>query len=108
VECKRVDAARLTPSIRTALETLELAKLLVIYAGHLPYPLAENIQVIPLTRLADNPTSLLVLATYVRATESGRAKFECTNILWKYSRRFGRALEDSQADLTDLGAWRYM
>jgi len=28
---------------------------------------------------------------------------ECTNILWKYSRRFGRPLEDSQADLSDLG-----
>ncbi len=27
---------------------------------------------------------------------------ECTNILWKYSRRFGRRLEDSQADLADL------
>jgi predicted nucleic acid-binding protein len=28
---------------------------------------------------------------------------ECANILWKYSRRFGRSLEDSQADLADLG-----
>ena len=28
---------------------------------------------------------------------------ECANILWKYSRRFGRPLEDSQADLADLG-----
>lgn len=28
---------------------------------------------------------------------------ECANILWKYTRRFGRALEDSQADLADLG-----
>jgi predicted nucleic acid-binding protein len=28
---------------------------------------------------------------------------ECTNILWKYSRRFGRSLEDCQADLVDLG-----
>ncbi len=28
---------------------------------------------------------------------------ECTNILWKVSRRFGRPLEDSQADLADLG-----
>jgi predicted nucleic acid-binding protein len=27
---------------------------------------------------------------------------ECTNILLKYTRRFGRALEDSQADLADL------
>jgi predicted nucleic acid-binding protein len=28
---------------------------------------------------------------------------ECTNILWKYSRRFGRPLEDSLSDLADLG-----
>ncbi len=27
---------------------------------------------------------------------------ECTNILLKYMRRFGRSLEDSQADLADL------
>ncbi|MGC1376112.1 MAG: type II toxin-antitoxin system VapC family toxin [Anaerolineales bacterium] len=27
---------------------------------------------------------------------------ECTNILLKYSRRFGRPLKDSQADLADL------
>ena len=29
---------------------------------------------------------------------------ECANILWKYSRRFGRSLGDSQADLADLGS----
>ena len=28
---------------------------------------------------------------------------ECTNILLKYARRFGRSLEDSRADLLDLG-----
>jgi predicted nucleic acid-binding protein len=27
---------------------------------------------------------------------------ECANILWKYIQRFGRSLEDSQADLVDL------
>jgi predicted nucleic acid-binding protein len=27
---------------------------------------------------------------------------ECANILWKYIRRYGRALEDCQADLADL------
>jgi predicted nucleic acid-binding protein len=29
---------------------------------------------------------------------------ECTNILLKYIRRFGRSLEDSQTDLADLGS----
>ena len=28
---------------------------------------------------------------------------ECANILLKYTRRFGRSLEDSRADLVDLG-----
>ena len=28
---------------------------------------------------------------------------ECTNILLKYTRRFGRSLDDSRADLVDLG-----
>ena len=28
---------------------------------------------------------------------------ECTNILLKYTRRFGRSMEDSRADLVDLG-----
>jgi uncharacterized protein len=59
VECKRVDAPRLTPSMRTAMATLELSKLLVIYPGPLPYPLEEKIQVLPLACLAENPASLL-------------------------------------------------
>ena len=29
---------------------------------------------------------------------------ECTNILLKYTRRFGRSMEDSRADLVDLGS----
>ncbi len=28
---------------------------------------------------------------------------ECTNILWKYTRRFGRPIKDGMADLADLG-----
>lgn len=52
VECKRVDAPRLSPSMRAAIQDLELSKLLVIYPGSKPYPLAERIQVIPIARLA--------------------------------------------------------
>ncbi|MDD5370318.1 MAG: DUF4143 domain-containing protein [Anaerolineaceae bacterium] len=52
VECKRVDAPRLSPSMRAAIQDLELSKLLVIYPGSKPYPLAERIRVIPLARLA--------------------------------------------------------
>lgn len=59
VECKRVDAPRLTASMRTAFHDLELSKLLVIYPGMIPYPLAENIQAIPLASLVDNFANLL-------------------------------------------------
>jgi hypothetical protein len=58
VECKRVDAPRLTPSIRTAYKDLELAKLLVIYPGPHPYPLDKNIQAFPLASLAERPVNL--------------------------------------------------
>ena len=55
VECKRVDAPRLQPSMRIAMEDLELSKLLVIYPGLYSYKIAENIQAIPLASLAEKP-----------------------------------------------------
>jgi predicted AAA+ superfamily ATPase len=58
VECKRVDAPRLTPSMHIAVNDLELSKLLVIYPGIHPYPLAENIYAIPLSSLAEKSTNL--------------------------------------------------
>jgi hypothetical protein len=48
-----MDAPSLTPSMRAAIHDLELSKLLVIYPGPLAYPLAENIQVIPLVNIAE-------------------------------------------------------
>jgi uncharacterized protein len=59
VECKRVDAPRLTPSMKIAMEDLELSKLVVIYRGIHPYSLEENIQAVPLTALAKEPSSIL-------------------------------------------------
>lgn len=59
VECKRMDAPRLTPSIRAAVHDLQLSKLVVIYPGAKPYPLAENVQVIPLTDIARGLSDLL-------------------------------------------------
>lgn len=53
VECKRVDAPRLTPSMRAAMEDLELSTLLVIYPGSKPYALAEDIRTVPLSCLAE-------------------------------------------------------
>jgi predicted AAA+ superfamily ATPase len=53
VECKRMDAPRLTPSMKIAMEDLRLDKLMVLYPGEIAYPLAERIEVMPLIRLAD-------------------------------------------------------
>jgi len=58
VECKRVDAPRLTPSMRIALQDLQLDRLLVIYPGLHPYSLGENVQAIPLASLAESSTVL--------------------------------------------------
>ena len=51
VEFKYEDAPRLTRSMRTAIEDLQLAGLWVIYPGKSSYALATNIQVLPLSEL---------------------------------------------------------
>ena len=43
VECKRMDAPRLTPAMRVALADLRLDDLIVIYPGDRAYPLAERV-----------------------------------------------------------------
>lgn len=53
VECKRKDAPRLTPSMKIAMENLGLDRLIIFYPGQRAYPLAERIEVMPITRLAD-------------------------------------------------------
>ncbi|MDI6768483.1 MAG: ATP-binding protein [Anaerolineales bacterium] len=53
VECKRVDAPRLTPSMRAALEDLDLDQLFVVYPGSLAYPIAEKVNVIPISSIAN-------------------------------------------------------
>lgn len=55
LEFKRMDAPRLTASMRTAFHDLELQKLWVVYPGPHPYPLAEGIEAIPLADIALNP-----------------------------------------------------
>lgn len=52
VEFKRQDAPRLTPSMRTALQDLDLDELWVIYPGERSYPLGEKVFVRPLSSLA--------------------------------------------------------
>ena len=58
----------------------------------------------------DEPLSDLAHALFEKLAEDPPAELfipdlfyiECTNILLKYMRRFGRSLEDSKADLADL------
>ncbi len=52
VECKRMDAPKMTPSMRIALADLKLDELLVIYPGEQSYALAERVRVLPLAKLA--------------------------------------------------------
>lgn len=52
MEIKRVDAPRLTPSMRIALQDLALDRLLVVYPGTQRFPLGEGVEAIPLTELA--------------------------------------------------------
>ncbi|HMQ76282.1 MAG TPA: ATP-binding protein [Flavobacteriales bacterium] len=51
IECKRADAPVLAPSMRIALHDLKLDKLIVAYPGTRRYPLARNVEVVPLTEL---------------------------------------------------------
>jgi len=51
VECKRVDAPRLTRSMRIALDDLQLEHLVVVYPGEQPYPLSERVTAVPLETL---------------------------------------------------------
>src|SRR5206468_12479704 len=53
VECKRADAPTLSPSMRIALEDLRLDELYVVYPGEKRYPLAKNVEVVPLSQLVN-------------------------------------------------------
>ncbi|WKZ46941.1 MAG: ATP-binding protein [Anaerolineales bacterium] len=57
LECKRVDAPRLTPSMQIAIEDLQLNHLAVIYPGERSYPLAEKATVVPLSSLETESAS---------------------------------------------------
>jgi hypothetical protein len=52
VEFKRMDAPRLTPSMRIAMKDLRLESLVVLHPGTASYPLGEQARVMPLAALA--------------------------------------------------------
>ncbi len=67
VECKRVDGPRLTPSMRTALEDLELDRIFVIYPGNLSFPISDQVTALSISELGKvEPRSLF----QVQAEES--------------------------------------
>jgi uncharacterized protein len=59
VEVKRMDAPKLTPSMRIALENLKLEQLVVLYPGPSAYTLAERVRVVPLAHVAGNSVDQL-------------------------------------------------
>ena len=58
VECKRVDAPRLTPSIRIALEDLGLERIAVVYPGAKRFQLTERVEAVPLDALVNGMNGL--------------------------------------------------
>ncbi len=53
VECKRTDAPRMTPSIRTALNDLQLDRIYVVYPGEKKFHLAEQVIALPFRDLVE-------------------------------------------------------
>lgn len=52
MECKRVDAPKLTPSMQIAMSDLKLDRIAVIYPGLKRYPLTDKIEAVPLQELS--------------------------------------------------------
>lgn len=60
VEIKRMDAPRLTPSMRIAMEDLKLERLTVVYPGTKRYPLAEGVEVMPFREMCAGSHSIVL------------------------------------------------
>lgn len=63
IECKRVDAPRLTKSVHTALADLKLNHLAIVYPGDRAYPLAERVTAIPFEQIVSDAKSFVDLST---------------------------------------------
>ena len=63
VECKRVDAPRMTAGMRVALADLQLEHLVVIYPGNRAYLLGDRVTVTPLAKIAQGGINALFPAT---------------------------------------------
>lgn len=66
VECKRVDAPKLTPSVKAALADLELDDLAIVYPGHRRYALSDRVTAFPLVSLAEAEGILTLYSQWFR------------------------------------------
>lgn len=58
IECKRTDTPRMTPSIRIALNDLELKHVFVICPGIQQFPLTSQVEAIPLKTISEGVSLL--------------------------------------------------
>lgn len=62
LECKRLDAPRLTPSMRIARDELGLEQIAVIYPGAKRYSLAEGVSAVPFQEIAEEGKGIFQLS----------------------------------------------
>lgn len=72
VEVKFQDAPRLTPSMRIALEDLDLERLTVLYPGNLSYDLERRVTVAPLGQVASGNPDVVVTGPIKRKRRRGK------------------------------------
>jgi predicted AAA+ superfamily ATPase len=58
-EIKRTSSPRVTPSMRNAMQDLNLQRLYLVHAGNDSFPLAERIQAVPFARIREDLEGLL-------------------------------------------------
>ncbi|MBI2960771.1 MAG: ATP-binding protein, partial [Betaproteobacteria bacterium] len=62
VECKRVDAPAMTPSIRIAMEDLGLERIAVVYPGSQRYVIADGVEAVPIRAICEGMNGLFPAA----------------------------------------------
>jgi hypothetical protein len=60
VECKRMDAPRITPSMRIAREELNLEQIAVVYPGKKRYAMGAGVAAVPLNTVVDGMKGLFL------------------------------------------------
>lgn len=58
-EIKRTSSPRVTPTMRNAMQDLNLQRLYLVHSGNDSFPLAERIQAVPFARIREDLEGLL-------------------------------------------------